>query len=443
VRLAPGSIRVVIATTEGPSVVQRIAEESPDVGSVVCLNGTTEALPISQAYDSFVRAPTGVIERAVGHPVFRADVSAPIEDGRSWQLGLFLAHGLAAYGRLARDDVSAAMTVWTTGEVTHGLAVAPVEHLERKLEHSRPALQRWLSQGERVVVLYPEANRPGFPLHLLPDGVEAHAVATVEAALGLVDDGLLRRLRLPAPPGNHGPRPWRLAVPVLVCALAVAAILAWVWRAGQPPHPPPSLADNASPPAAVAADPPVAAVAAAPDADPVTPPAIAALPVAPQPEPKPAAVPAEPSLVLEIAAIGANDSGPCAGGAAGSVLALAPGCRVAAHVRNVGDGAARVGLSLVLLGDFRSYTDRNRYRAERTADLAPGARLTVEVAPPGWVRQPFEAEALAAVMPAEGNAKPDPAVVPAGAEAGLAGVLRALEARGARTWRQRQRLRPE
>ncbi|HJP53297.1 MAG TPA: hypothetical protein QF556_01070, partial [Rhodospirillales bacterium] len=88
------AVRVYIATTQGPSEVQRIAEEDPKVRSVVCLDGTSEALPISAAYDAFVRKPTGVIEKNFGHSVYRLDVSERISDGKSWQLGFFAAHAL-------------------------------------------------------------------------------------------------------------------------------------------------------------------------------------------------------------------------------------------------------------------------------------------------------------------------------------------------------------
>ena len=101
------SIRVFIATTDGPAEVQRIAEEDPDVKSVVCLDGKAVALPISPDYDAFVRAPTGVIERSYGHRAFRLDVSREISSGLSWQLGIFIAHALHVAGRLAEDGTTA------------------------------------------------------------------------------------------------------------------------------------------------------------------------------------------------------------------------------------------------------------------------------------------------------------------------------------------------
>src|SRR3546814_2502033 len=93
--------------SEGPSTVLRVTPEDPSLRSVVCLGRTTTILPISRAYDAFVRAPSGIVERAVGHPAFRVDVSAPIDDGDSWQLGLYLAHRLKVAGRLAEDGAPA------------------------------------------------------------------------------------------------------------------------------------------------------------------------------------------------------------------------------------------------------------------------------------------------------------------------------------------------
>jgi len=130
------AVRVYIATTQGPSEVQRIAKEDPKVRSVVCLNGTSEALPISPGYDAFVRKPTGVIEKEYGHSVYRVDVSEPVSDGKSWQLGLLTAHALFAAGRLAGKGEDAERAVWLTGEVDQDLNVISVDHVAEKLRQS-------------------------------------------------------------------------------------------------------------------------------------------------------------------------------------------------------------------------------------------------------------------------------------------------------------------
>ena len=43
-------------------------------------------------YDQFVRRPTGIIEKLLGPSAYRVDVSAPITQGDSWQLGMAIAH---------------------------------------------------------------------------------------------------------------------------------------------------------------------------------------------------------------------------------------------------------------------------------------------------------------------------------------------------------------
>src|SRR4051812_18835389 len=114
-------VAVFVATTDGPARVERITRERAPQ-SMVCLNRSSTVLPISAAYDSFVRPGSGVIERAFGpfEPgAFRLDVSAPIEAGESWQLGFFVAHALAASSRdicfSAPEDADAVL--WLTGRV--------------------------------------------------------------------------------------------------------------------------------------------------------------------------------------------------------------------------------------------------------------------------------------------------------------------------------------
>ncbi|MEP1325849.1 hypothetical protein [Nisaea sp.] len=126
-------IRVLIATTRGPVEVQNIARENPAVRSVICVGGAFTALPVSPAYDAFVREPTGVVERMTGHPVYRTDVAAPIEAGESWQLGMFLAHAFQLSGVLAKPDDVAGKTILVTGGLDRELNVTPVSHVAEKL----------------------------------------------------------------------------------------------------------------------------------------------------------------------------------------------------------------------------------------------------------------------------------------------------------------------
>jgi hypothetical protein len=169
-------VRVYIATTEGPVEIQRLAEEDPEVHSVVCLNGTSEALPISSGYDAFVRRPTGIIERLFGHPAYRMDVSQRIGEGRSWQLGALAAHALKAEGRLAGKEERPDHILWATGEVDSTLKVRPVGHLREKLLQSAPLFEVVVREQKNLSLIVPTANREGISDDLIPDGAEVFAV---------------------------------------------------------------------------------------------------------------------------------------------------------------------------------------------------------------------------------------------------------------------------
>lgn len=177
--------RVYIATTEGPVAVQRLAEEDPEIRSVVCLNGTSEALPISAAYDAFVRKPTGVIERLYGHPSFRMDVSGPISAGRSWQLGALVVHALHAKGMLAGKDQAADQALWLTGEVDHELGIRRVTQVEEKLIHSSDLFHELREQGIPLTLISAKSQDG---LNDAPPGaglIQASQAQEVFQALGL------------------------------------------------------------------------------------------------------------------------------------------------------------------------------------------------------------------------------------------------------------------
>ena len=68
------AVRVFVATTVGPSEVQAIvSEDAPK--SVICLDGTTEKLPVSRAYDEFVAKGTGIVAQMFGGTSYRVDVA--------------------------------------------------------------------------------------------------------------------------------------------------------------------------------------------------------------------------------------------------------------------------------------------------------------------------------------------------------------------------------
>lgn len=212
-------VRILIATTEGPAEIRRLVrEEDCDLQSVVCLDGrTAQALPVSLDYDAFVRKPTGIVERAVGHPVFRLDVSRPVTSGRSWQLGALLAHLLLEEGRLAMRGEPAGIVALVSGEVTTDLHVGAVEHVREKLLRAAPELVRAQTEGADVVVVLPEANAAEADPSLLAGTTIIAAGDVATACRSLEIRPLGERL-----PAASEPRRKRVALVAAIGALTAA-----------------------------------------------------------------------------------------------------------------------------------------------------------------------------------------------------------------------------
>ncbi len=234
---------VLIATTEGPSEVQCITAEDPDVNSVFCLDRKAIPLEISSDYDAFVRRPTGVIDACFGHGAYRIDVSHPITCGLSWQLGAFIAHALADAGKLAGPGQKASQAVWASGEVDRALRVGRVDDIARKLKQSQTAFAAWSKKDAEIVVVVPTANVEDARIALQetavadPDRIRLLAVDTVDDIL--VSLHLARhRQRESRPARPRSTRSavrstWRsAAVGVCLAALTVAAIAIWSWKNG-------------------------------------------------------------------------------------------------------------------------------------------------------------------------------------------------------------------
>jgi hypothetical protein len=229
------SVRVFIAATTGPVEIQRITEEDPEVNSVVCLGGKAMPLPISAAYDAFVRVPTGVVQRYFGHAAYRADISATVEDGYSWQLGMFAAHGLFAARRLAAgDDPSPGAILVATGEVDRDLNVLPIDHLAVKLERLSGVVAAMARGGARVTIAIPAGNRDEIDEEWLAARRLGPGVCRV-LPVGTVEE-LFRELELDPPaeeaahpiavvPGVEAPTAPRTRTLALVAAGLAAAVL--------------------------------------------------------------------------------------------------------------------------------------------------------------------------------------------------------------------------
>ena len=147
---------IYIATTQGPVRVQAITEEDSDIKSVVCLDGLAEPLAISDRYHDFVKKGTGLIHRKFGHGSYRVDVDKPIDQGDSWQLGLYCAHVLHKE-KLLRNELPKRgdRIFFVTGRVKSSGEIASVNKISEKYEAAAGQFGVWANLGCQVTVLLP------------------------------------------------------------------------------------------------------------------------------------------------------------------------------------------------------------------------------------------------------------------------------------------------
>lgn len=378
-------IRVVIPTTQGPAVIQRITEEDPSVRSVICLGGTSKALPISKDYDAFVREPTGVVQRAVGHSAFRLDVDKPIDDGDSWQLAVFLAHLLKGAGRLAERDEPAARVLWATGTVDRDLGVGPVDKVKQKLDLSGEyltnldvpflaAVPAGTKESYNDASLLPVAKADDLWIHLGPDA------ATTSADLMVGARDFRKKMR-------------RKVMGWIALAIAAAIFLAEI-SGYQPEWSRKRQAELAAQNAQVQAD-PSADPSAAPSAA-ATPPVIAP-PVAADMEPQISPAP-EVSAAPATPAAPAASNVPAFDPSAINVSMTAETGAIVLTVRNAGAVPAFIGLVGRIDGAFREYGGDGARFADRTElTLAAGEETSLSVPAPGWVRRDLTGLGIAVI----------------------------------------------
>ena len=231
------SVRVYIATTEGPSEVLGIAKEDPEGRSVMCLDGTPKQVPISKNYNAFVRQGSGVVAKHFGHPVFRMDVSETIDDGRSWELGVFTAHALFATDCLAKKQAAVTQAVWISGEVSHDLQAGPIEDVNVKLHESGRLFSELKAAGTPITILLPRGNAA----ELDRDWFKQHGFGKNDIRITAVDTAgdVCRHLGLkdPLAPEDENAKPpvksW-IKVSAVAGAVGAAALVAavGVWRSG-------------------------------------------------------------------------------------------------------------------------------------------------------------------------------------------------------------------
>ena len=136
------SYTVVIPTTNNLVGISDITYEDPLVSSVICENNNLEALPISPQYNSFVKSPTGIIEKITGHSSYRIDITDRIEQGDSWQLGIAIAHifhkknliNFSKNQNLISNDEDT--IIWASGIINSNLDIKKIDYLEKKIENS-------------------------------------------------------------------------------------------------------------------------------------------------------------------------------------------------------------------------------------------------------------------------------------------------------------------
>ena len=179
--------KVFIPTTRGAVQILSITREAPDIRSVLCIEGSFEALPVSSSYDQFVRRPTGVIEKLLGEGSYRTDLDAPVTQGDSWQLGILFAHVLARADLFSgtREQRTAGRTIWASGEVSPSLDIRPVDHLQQKFTESLAILQALHDGGEQITVLLHPSNFDEIA-DLIPDSWTVIAATSAKDALARV-----------------------------------------------------------------------------------------------------------------------------------------------------------------------------------------------------------------------------------------------------------------
>jgi len=182
-------IAILIATTAGPVLVDRITPE-PAPQSMVCLRRQSEVLPISPDYDDFVRPGSGVIMREFGpydEGAFRLDVSGLIGTGLSWQLGVFAAHAVFKSDQCALSSLEEAdLIIWLSGTVDNDLNVGDVDHMSEKVEASAGMLTEVIARKTPVVFAVGSGNAAFLKDHQPPRGIEVAALNTTHDLLSVL-----------------------------------------------------------------------------------------------------------------------------------------------------------------------------------------------------------------------------------------------------------------
>ncbi|MFZ1430877.1 MAG: hypothetical protein WAS21_29440 [Geminicoccaceae bacterium] len=171
---------VAIATTEGPAVIVGFERDTNELPRIELLNGAPLALQGPDFVDYVRERAPRVLRRHAGIEPKEPSrivvtVDAPIDRGRSYELGLLCAMALEARGQLATEPREADLVLWATGEVGQSDGrVLPVDGLARKLHQSAPF---FMAHRDKVRLLLPEPI--GSTLQELPPAFVVRKVAEV------------------------------------------------------------------------------------------------------------------------------------------------------------------------------------------------------------------------------------------------------------------------
>ena len=220
--------KVFIPTTRGVIRILSITREEPEIRSVLCIEGSFEALPVSGSYDQFVRRPTGVIEKLLGEGSYRTDLDGPVTQGDSWQLGILLAHILDTAGRFldSSETHPVGETIWASGEVSPSLDIRPVDHIRRKLAESLPQLKELHDSGETVTVLLHPSNAEEIA-DLIPESWTVITAARVRDAVASIGVEIAASPAMPHRPAKS-PKPRRAGITIgAATVLLVLCLIAY------------------------------------------------------------------------------------------------------------------------------------------------------------------------------------------------------------------------
>jgi hypothetical protein len=159
---------VVIPTTNNLVGITDIIVEDPLISSVICENNSLEALPISNQYDSFVKSPTGIIEKITGNSSFRVDITSRIEQGKSWQLGLAIGHIFHNRNLLNFSSSTSLISynknnlIWASGEINSNLDVKGISYLNQKVTKSNDFFKNCIKNNVNLSIILSHENIKSF-----------------------------------------------------------------------------------------------------------------------------------------------------------------------------------------------------------------------------------------------------------------------------------------